>query len=88
MAKTAGTRERVEPPSPATAASSESASGAAALILDNFASMHQVVQRRDLRLLEHGGPFPDLILIDGAKGQLASVYEALEELGLSNLVAF
>ena len=55
--------------------------------LNDFASMHQVVQRRYRKLLEHGGPFPDLILIDGGKGQLASAYQALEELGLSNLVA-
>ena len=37
--------------------------------------------------LEAGGPFPDLILIDGGKGQLSAAYAALEELGLSNLVA-
>jgi excinuclease ABC subunit C len=56
-------------------------------ILDDFYSMHQVVQRRYRKLLEQGGPFPDLILIDGGKGQLTSAYEALEELGLANLVA-
>ena len=39
------------------------------------------------KLLENGGPFPDLILIDGGKGQLAAAYQALEELGLANLVA-
>jgi excinuclease ABC subunit C len=81
---------------PANAASNVSASSAAAasgggapraLILNDFASMHQVVQRRYRKLLEQGGPFPDLILIDGGKGQLASAYQALEELGLSNLVA-
>jgi excinuclease ABC subunit C len=49
--------------------------------------MHQVVQRRYRKLLEQGGPFPDLILIDGGKGQLASAYQALEELGLANLIA-
>ena len=38
-------------------------------------------------MLEHGGPFPDLIIIDGGKGQLAAAYAALEDLGLSNLVA-
>ena len=58
-----------------------------ALILDDFAAMHQVVQRRYRKLLEQGGPFPDLILIDGGKGQLASAYQALEELGLANLIA-
>jgi excinuclease ABC subunit C len=56
-------------------------------ILDDFASMHEVVSRRYRAVLEHGGPFPDLILIDGGKGQLSAAYGALEELGLSNLVA-
>jgi excinuclease ABC subunit C len=55
--------------------------------LDDFASMHQVVQRRYRKLLEQGGPFPDLILIDGGKGQLASAYHALQDLGLANLIA-
>jgi excinuclease ABC subunit C len=49
--------------------------------------MHEVVGRRYRKLLEEGGPFPDLVLIDGGKGQLSAAYEALEELGLSNLVA-
>ena len=49
--------------------------------------MHEVVLRRYRKLLENGGPFPDLILIDGGKGQLSSAYAALEELGLGNLVA-
>jgi len=56
-------------------------------ILDDFASMHEVVLRRYRQVLENGGPFPDLILIDGGKGQLAAAYHALEELGLANLVA-
>ncbi len=43
--------------------------------------------RRYQRVLERGGPFPDLIVIDGGKGQLTAAYEALEELGLANLVA-
>ena len=38
-------------------------------------------------MLEEGGPFPDLILIDGGKGQLSAAYEALEAIGLGNLVA-
>jgi excinuclease ABC subunit C len=54
---------------------------------DDFAAMHEVVQRRYRKLLEQGGPFPDLIVIDGGKGQLGAAYAALEELGLSNLVA-
>ena len=55
--------------------------------LDDFAAMNQVVLRRYRRVLEGGGPFPDLILIDGGKGQLSAAYAALEELGLSSLVA-
>jgi excinuclease ABC subunit C len=55
--------------------------------LDDFAAMRQVVMRRYRRLLETGGPFPDLVVIDGGKGQLAAAYEALESLGLANLVA-
>lgn len=54
---------------------------------DDFAAMHQVVLRRYRKLLETGGPFPDLILIDGGKGQLSAAYAALEELGLGSLVA-
>src|SRR5262249_25240384 len=54
---------------------------------DDFAAMHEVVRRRYRKLLELGGPFPDLVLIDGGKGQLSAAYTALEELGLANLVA-
>jgi excinuclease ABC subunit C len=49
--------------------------------------MHEVVLRRYRALLEQGGPFPDLVVIDGGKGQLSAAYAALEELGLANLVA-
>ena len=54
---------------------------------NDFAAMHEVVQRRYRKVLEQGGPFPDLILIDGGKGQLSAAYAALEQLGLANLVA-
>jgi excinuclease ABC subunit C len=54
---------------------------------DDFAAMRQVVQRRYSRVSEQGGPFPDLILIDGGKGQLSAAYDALESLGLANLIA-
>jgi excinuclease ABC subunit C len=54
---------------------------------NDFAAMHEVVHRRYRKLLEQGGPFPDLIVIDGGKGQLEAAYAALEELGLANLVA-
>jgi excinuclease ABC subunit C len=56
-------------------------------ILDDFRSMHEVVLRRYRKLLETGGAFPDLILIDGGKGQLSAAYTALGELGLGSLVA-
>ena len=55
--------------------------------MDDFAAMREVVLRRYRKVLEAGGPFPDLILIDGGKGQLSAAYAALEELGLGNLVA-
>ncbi len=54
---------------------------------DDFAAMREVVQRRYRKILEDGGPFPDLILIDGGKGQLSAAYDALEQIGLGNLVA-
>ena len=54
---------------------------------DDFAAMKEVVQRRYRKILEEGGPFPDLILIDGGRGQLSAAYEALEAIGLGNLVA-
>jgi excinuclease ABC subunit C len=84
-----------ESAAPAAAASGESSSRAAAasgggapLAANNdFASMHEVVQRRYRRVLEAGGPFPDLVLIDGGKGQLTAAYSALEELGLGRLIA-
>jgi len=53
---------------------------------DDFKAMHEVVHRRYRKLLEQGGPFPDLVVIDGGKGQLSAAYAALEELGLANLV--
>jgi excinuclease ABC subunit C len=56
-------------------------------VQDDFAAMHEVVLRRCRKLLEMGGPFPDLVLIDGGKGQLSAAYAALEELGLANLIA-
>ena len=54
---------------------------------DDFAAMREVVHRRYRAALEAGGPFPDLILIDGGLGQVTAAYEALEAIGLSNLVA-
>ena len=54
---------------------------------DDFAAMEEVVLRRYRRLLEAGGPFPDLVVVDGGKGQLTAAYAAFERLGLANLVA-
>ena len=51
---------------------------------DDFASMREVVGRRYRRLLEEGKELPDLVLIDGGKGQLGAAVEALEELGLGD----
>jgi excinuclease ABC subunit C len=59
----------------------------AARVLDDFAAMREVVLRRYRRVLEQGGPFPDLILIDGGKGQLSAAYDALRAVGLERLVA-
>jgi excinuclease ABC subunit C len=52
---------------------------------DDFASMREVITRRYRRVLEEESEPPDLILIDGGKGQLSSAHEALAELGLSHL---
>jgi excinuclease ABC subunit C len=52
---------------------------------DDFQAMREVVLRRYRRVLEEGAELPDLILIDGGKGQLAAALEALEALGLSHL---
>jgi excinuclease ABC subunit C len=54
---------------------------------DDFAAMREVVQRRYRNVVEKGGPFPDLILVDGGKGQVSAAYDALESVGLGNLVA-
>ncbi len=49
---------------------------------NDFASMKEVVNRRYSRLLAEGESLPDLVVIDGGKGQVSSAYEALMELGL------
>jgi excinuclease ABC subunit C len=51
---------------------------------DDFASMREVVGRRYKRLLEEGKELPDLVLIDGGKGQLSAASEALDVLGLGD----
>lgn len=49
---------------------------------DDFASMREIVYRRYSRLLEEGAELPDLIVVDGGKGQLSSAYAVLCELGI------
>jgi excinuclease ABC subunit C len=51
---------------------------------DDFASMREVVGRRYRRLLEESKELPDLVLIDGGRGQLSAAVEALDELGLGD----
>ncbi len=50
---------------------------------NDFASMYEVVYRRYSRLLKERGQLPQLILIDGGKGQLSFAYKALADLGLT-----
>ncbi len=54
---------------------------------NDFAAMEEVVLRRYKKVMEEGGPFPDLIVIDGGKGQLAAAYKALRQIGLERLIA-
>ena len=54
---------------------------------DDFASMTEVVYRRYKRLLDEGQPLPQLIIIDGGKGQLSAALKSLNELGLREKIA-
>jgi excinuclease ABC subunit C len=54
---------------------------------DDFASMEEVVYRRYKRLKEENQPFPQLIIIDGGKGQLSSSLKALDKLELRGVIA-
>jgi len=49
---------------------------------DDFASMEEVLTRRYSRLMEEGGTLPQLIVVDGGKGQLGAAVKALDALGL------
>jgi excinuclease ABC subunit C len=51
---------------------------------DDFASMREIIRRRYTRVMEEKLPFPDLIMVDGGKGQLSSAVEVLEELNIKN----
>lgn len=54
---------------------------------DDFASMEEVVYRRYKRLLDESQPLPQLIIIDGGKGQLSSALKSLERLDLRGKIA-
>jgi excinuclease ABC subunit C len=51
--------------------------------INDFASMQEAVTRRYKRLLNEGGPLPQLVIIDGGKGQLNAAQESINELGLT-----
>ena len=53
---------------------------------DDFASMEEVIERRYTRMLQEGLDLPNLIIIDGGKGQLSSSVKSLEKLGLSGKI--
>ncbi len=53
---------------------------------DDFASMREIVRRRYSRLLEEGAELPDLVIVDGGKGQLSSAYGVFCELGIDKRV--
>jgi excinuclease ABC subunit C len=51
---------------------------------DDFACMHEVITRYVTRRIEEGKPLPDLMMVDGGKGQLAVAKEVLDSVGRSN----
>lgn len=51
---------------------------------DDFASMREIITRRYNRVKEEKLPVPDLIMVDGGKGQLSSAIESLDSLGIKN----
>jgi len=53
---------------------------------DDYAAIHQALHRRFRRMQEKGEKYPDLLLIDGGKGQLSSACDALGELGVSGVI--
>ena len=55
--------------------------------IDDFASMREIISRRYSRMLEENTPLPDLIIVDGGRGQLSSAYETLQSLKIENRVS-
>jgi excinuclease ABC subunit C len=53
---------------------------------DDYAAMHQAIDRRFRRAVEEGGPLPDVLLIDGGAGQLAQATAALADLGVEGVM--
>jgi excinuclease ABC subunit C len=53
---------------------------------DDFSSMQEIVYRRYKRLMEEQQPLPQLVIIDGGKGQLSSALSSLEKLGLHDRI--
>ena len=53
---------------------------------NDFATMQEVIYRRYSRILAEGEPLPDLILIDGGKGQLSSALQSIDKLGIRGKV--
>lgn len=53
---------------------------------DDFASMREILGRRYRRLLDEGSELPQLIVVDGGKGQLSAAYGVLKELGIADKV--
>ena len=53
---------------------------------DDFASMREIIHRRYSRLIAEGAELPDLIIVDGGKGQLSSAYAILKQLGIEKQV--
>ncbi|MDE7470466.1 MAG: excinuclease ABC subunit UvrC [Paramuribaculum sp.] len=54
---------------------------------DDFASMKEVITRRYTRLLNEGEELPQLVVVDGGKGQLSAAVEAFDEMGIRGKVA-
>lgn len=54
---------------------------------DDFASMKEVLHRRYTRMMSEGEKLPDMVVVDGGKGQLSAAVEAFDEMGIRGIVA-